>query len=79
MIGDCEDGGFMHYVEEAEVTLSHRWLDYILNLLPSSNAFSTVLHNITAVPCMTWVHMICSAISTFNENSEEEAVCVYVD
>lgn len=37
----------MHYVEEAEVTLSHRWLDYILNLLPSSDAFNTVLHNIT--------------------------------
>lgn len=47
MIGDCEDGGFMHYVEEAEVTLSHRWLDDILNLLPSSDAFNTVLHNIT--------------------------------
>lgn len=45
VIGGREDGGgFMHYVEEAEVTLSHRWLDYILNPPPSSDAFNTVLH-----------------------------------
>lgn len=37
----------MHYVEEAEVTLSHCWLDYILNLPPSSDAFNAVLLNIT--------------------------------
>lgn len=62
----------MHYVEEAEVTLSHRCLDHILNLMHLPLFYTTLL-----MPCMKRARAFQK--NAFNKKIEREAVGVCVD
>lgn len=80
MIGGwARKGGFMHYVEEADVTLSNHGLDYILKLPPSFPSLKihlmhlTVFYTTLLMLYMSWAHFIWSSISKeqFNDIGQE--------